>query len=419
MGMKDSGIEWIGKIPEEWNIKIIKNICSLKGRIGWQGLTADEYCDEGAYLITGVDFENGSINWNNCEHVPEFRYKQAPEIQIKNNDLLITKDGTVGKLAIIENCPDKVTLNSGVLLIRPINEGYVEKFLYYVLMSEEFWHWFEVTNLGATTIIHLYQNVFAKFKLVLPSNKEQNLIVDFLNDKTGKIDDILIDLNKQVEILENYKKSLINDKVNNGLTSKIKSQKLKIGRLVNLKQGLAINAQSNHLISEEETSLALLRIADMNAGTKEVFMSEKTPKQYIAHKEDIIYTRTGQVGFVFRNQEGVVHNNCFRVFPKNENQLSRDYLYWVLKSDKFFEYANLLAWGSAQPDLSHSSFKRIEMTLFPLEEQKLIVNYLEQKCAQIDELIKDKKTQIEKMEGYKKSLIYEYVTGKKRVKGVE
>jgi type I restriction enzyme S subunit len=172
-------------------------------------------------------------------------------------------------------------------------------------------------------------------------------------------------------------------------------------------------------MSDEKTSLALLRIADMNSGIKEIFMSEKTPEQYIAKKEDIIYTRTGQVGLVFRNQEGVVHNNCFRVFPKDEAELTKNYLYWVLKSDIFFQYANLLAWGSAQSDLSHSSFKKIEITLFPIEEQNLIVKYLENKFSQIEELIKEKKLQIEKIEIYKKSVIYEYVTGKKRVKGAE
>lgn len=169
----DSEIEWIGRIPEHWNIKLIKNICSLKGRIGWEGLTKDEYISEGPTLITGINFDNGSINWDSCEHVSEWRYNQDKSIQIKNKDLLITKDGTVGKVAIVKNCPEKVTLNSGVLLLRPLNNEYIEKYLYYVLLSNEFWHWFEIENIGNTTIIHLYQNRFAKFKLALPPIDEQ------------------------------------------------------------------------------------------------------------------------------------------------------------------------------------------------------------------------------------------------------
>lgn len=207
--MKDSGIDWIGNIPEHWSINRISNICKLKGRIGWQGLTTDEYIDEGPYLITGVDFSNGSIDWDNCEHVSEWRYNQAKDIQIKENDLLITKDGTVGKIAIVQNCPEKVTLNSGVLLIRCLNNTYINKFLYYILYSNEFWHWFEITNLGATTITHLYQNVFAKFLVAMPDKKEQQEIVRYLDKKCEEINTLIKDKQEQIEKIEQYKKSLI------------------------------------------------------------------------------------------------------------------------------------------------------------------------------------------------------------------
>ena len=74
--MKDSGVEWIGKIPAGWITIKIKHVAFLKGRIGWQGLTSTEYQDEGAYLITGTDFENGFINWQNCVHITEQRYNE-------------------------------------------------------------------------------------------------------------------------------------------------------------------------------------------------------------------------------------------------------------------------------------------------------------------------------------------------------
>ena len=127
--MKPSGIDWIGEIPCSWNIKRIKYLAQLKGRIGWQGLTSDEYTDVGPFLITGVDFSNGGINWENCVHITEERWAEAPEIHIKNGDLLITKDGTVGKVAIVENLQGKASLNSGVLLIKTSND-YNKKFLY-------------------------------------------------------------------------------------------------------------------------------------------------------------------------------------------------------------------------------------------------------------------------------------------------
>ncbi len=171
--MKDSGIEWIGKIPEGWkNITKIKYECNLNGRIGWQGLTSSEYIDEGPFLITGVDFCNGAIDWNSCAHVSEWRYNQAPDIFIKDDDLLITKDGTVGKVAIVSNAPEKVTLNSGVLLIRPKSDRYINKFLFYVLLSDEFHNWFTFINSGNTTILHLYQHIFENFSFPLPPLSE-------------------------------------------------------------------------------------------------------------------------------------------------------------------------------------------------------------------------------------------------------
>ena len=153
---------------------------------------------------------------------------------------------------------------------------------------------------------------------------------------------------------------------------------IQLGKLVELKQGMAINAKSNHLVSKEETSLALLRIADMPTKSKVVFMSEDTPKRFIASEDDIIYTRTGQVGLVFRKQQGVVHNNCFRVIPNNEKELDKSYLYWYLNLDSIRNFANSIASGSAQPDLPHTTFKKIKIWLPKIEVQRKIANTLDQ-----------------------------------------
>ena len=209
MEFKDSGIPWIGQIPKHWKISKIKYECFLKGRIGWQGLTTAEYIEEGAYLVTGVDFLNGNIDWQNCVRVSEWRFNQAPEIQIKNNDLLITKDGTVGKIALTKDTPKQATLNSGVMLIRPKNKNYYEKFLFYILSSDQFWLWFSYINSGNTTIIHLYQNSFDNFSFTIPPLNEQKEIAEFLDKKCEKIDRLNENYTKQITALKEYKKSLI------------------------------------------------------------------------------------------------------------------------------------------------------------------------------------------------------------------
>lgn len=207
--MKDSGVEWIGQIPEKWEIEKIKYISKLKGRIGWQGLTSSEYMEEGPYLITGTDFIDGKINWKTCTHISNERWEQAAEIKIKNGDLLITKDGSVGKVAIVDNLTEKASLNSGVLKII-LNEKIIQtKYLFWVLLSDVFWHWFALKNAGNSTIIHLYQSDFSEFKFICPTLPEQQAIADYLDDKCAQIDAVVADKQAQLETLAAYKKSLI------------------------------------------------------------------------------------------------------------------------------------------------------------------------------------------------------------------
>jgi type I restriction enzyme S subunit len=167
-----------------------------------------------------------------------------------------------------------------------------------------------------------------------------------------------------------------------------------IGELVTLRQGFAINAKSKHYISKEPTSLALLRIADMKSGSREIYVKEDIPKNFIALPQDIVYTRTGNVGLVFRNNYGVVHNNCFTVTPNDERTLSRDFLYYLLQSKSFYEKANSLARGAAQPDLPHSLFNSIEISYPELKCQQRIASIL----SRYDSLIENYQKQIKLLE---------------------
>ena len=171
-------------------------------------------------------------------------------------------------------------------------------------------------------------------------------------------------------------------------------KKCKIGEMVTLRQGFAINAKSKHFISKEPTSLALLRIADMKSGSREIYIKEDIPQSFIANPCDIIYTRTGNVGLVFRNNFGVVHNNCFTVTPNDENVLSRDFLFYLLQSQYFFEKANSLARGAAQPDLPHSLFNSIEVAYPSLNDQIRIATIL----SRYDILIENYQKQIKLLE---------------------
>ena len=132
---KNSGIEWIGQIPEGWSVIPMKHYFYMKGRIGWQGLKADEFTEDGPYLVTGTDFVNGKVCWERCYHISEERFNEAPEIHVEKGDLLITKDGTVGKLALIDEKPEKVSLNSHLLILRPTKNNVDNHFVYWALQS--------------------------------------------------------------------------------------------------------------------------------------------------------------------------------------------------------------------------------------------------------------------------------------------
>lgn len=208
--MKDSGVTHIDSIPSHWKTLKLKYASTLKGRIGWQGLRTEEYRDEGPYLVTGTDFNKGYINWSSCVHVSKERFEQDKNIQIQENDLLITKDGTIGKIAMAKECPAEVSLNSGVFIVRNNRKyRYNDKFFYYIILSKQFSLWFELAQRGNSTIKHLTQENFYEFTFAYPPIEEQTRIADFLDDKCGRVDSIIEDKKAQLEAIENYKKSLI------------------------------------------------------------------------------------------------------------------------------------------------------------------------------------------------------------------
>ncbi|WP_270228090.1 restriction endonuclease subunit S [Coprococcus aceti] len=181
-------------------------------------------------------------------------------------------------------------------------------------------------------------------------------------------------------------------------------EKRNIGDLVTLRQGFAINKNTKHHIADEPTGLHLLRIGDMKDGHYSVFVKETIPEKFIANEDDIIYTRTGQVGLVFRRQHGVVHNNCFTVSTNDDEILSQDFLYYVLQEKAFYEEANSRATGAAQPDLTHGAFKSIEITLPPIETQRKIVIIVDA----YNDLIENNQKQIKLIEEAAKRLYKEW-----------
>lgn len=173
------------------------------------------------------------------------------------------------------------------------------------------------------------------------------------------------------------------------------------GEVVTLAQGLCFNAKTNHLMAE--TGIPLLRIGDLINDTQTKFVdATKVPKKYIANPQDIIFTRTGQVGLVFKGKVGVVHNNCFRVIP--QRGIEPNYIYWYLRQSSVIEKARSLASGAAQPDLGHDAFKSIQFTYPELNVQQRIAGIL----SAYDELIENSQRRIKILETMARTLYREW-----------
>ena len=183
----------------------IANLCYVKARIGWQGLTKKEYLSNGEYyLITGVDFKNEKIDFKNCFYVTKERYNQDENIKVKINDILLTKDGTIGKVAIVDKLEKPATLNSGVFVLRPKVNNLNVTYLMHSLISEDFKKFIDDIKIGAT-VPHLNQAALLKYKLILPPIELQNKFAK----KIEKITKLSFEIEEAIKEAENLYNSLI------------------------------------------------------------------------------------------------------------------------------------------------------------------------------------------------------------------
>lgn len=197
----------------EWVTVSMAKHASLNARIGWQALTTAEYMDSGTYyLVTGTDFVNGRVNWSTCHFVDEWRYNQDSNIQLRDGDVLLTKDGTIGKVGYVDSLSGPATLNSGVFVIRPLADSFVPQFLFYVLTSRIFDDFLSKITAGST-ITHLYQKDFITFEFLAPTPDEQTAIAKVLSDMDVEIEALEARRDKTREIKQGMMQQLLTGRV--------------------------------------------------------------------------------------------------------------------------------------------------------------------------------------------------------------
>jgi type I restriction enzyme S subunit len=417
---KDSGIEWIGEIPGHWGIKKIKHRCYVKARVGWKGLKSDEFLSKGyAYLVTGSDFKNDSVDWDQCYHIDKERYDEDPYIQLQNEDLLITKDGTIGKLAIVRGLDKPACLNSGIFVVRPIKDDFSTEFLFWLLKSKTFTDFNGYTSYGST-IQHLYQNVFVEYAFPFPSLKEQTAIAHYLDRKTVEIDALIADKKRLLELYEEEKTAIINQAVTKGLNPdapmrdsgiewlgevpvewEVKKVKYVIESLNSIRVPLSADERGKMVVREYDyygASGVIDKVED--------YLFDE-PLLLIGEDGANLITRSTRLSFIARGKYWV--NNHAHILKPTYGLLE----YYC----ELMELCDYSIWisGSAQPKLTSENLMNIQIIVPPFKEQKAIINHLKAACAEIDAKRSKTEKLINLLTEYRTTLISEVVTGKVKV----
>lgn len=206
--MKDSGVEWMGDIPEEWDVSRLKHHTYIRARLGWKGLKADEYVEQGYPMLSAFNIVNSKLKFENLNYINKERYDESPEIKLSLGDVLLVKDGAgIGKCAVVSELPMESTVNGSIALVTAGNSvsGF---FLYYFFLSAPFVGFINYLKDGMG-VPHLFQSDLREITFPLMDLQEQQEIAAYLDEKCAAIDTLIEKKQAIITELEAYKKSLI------------------------------------------------------------------------------------------------------------------------------------------------------------------------------------------------------------------
>ncbi|MBQ0163599.1 MAG: restriction endonuclease subunit S [Bacteroidales bacterium] len=386
----------VGRIPVYWEATNIDKLCTLKARIGWQGLTTGEYLPQGDYiLITGTDFKDGYIDWKKCCYVSKWRYDQDTNIQIKVGDVLISKDGTIGKVSFLNSIPGPGTLNSGVFVVRPKQEDIVNQaYLSWIFKSIWFKSFIDQLTAGST-INHLYQKDFVKFQLVYPKDKsEQTRIATALSN----IDALISELGKLIEKKRAIKQGAMQQLLTGKKRLKGFSEpwvEKKLGEICDVKRGVRVTREA--LTTE---------------GQYPVFQNTNYPLGYfnkynVAANTPFVIVggSAGLVGFSKNNYWAA--DDC--AYFDNCEELNLVFLYYILllRQNEIKRHVRT----ASVPRLDRKNIEDIVLSTPLLSEQSAIASVL----TSMDNEISALEAKKAKFEQIKQGMMQQLLTGKIRL----
>lgn len=415
--MKNSGIEWIGNIPDDWKIYKIGSLFKSRNE-----------------KVSDTDYPPLSVSKGGV--VPQMEGVAKSDAS-DNRKLVLAKDFVINSRSDRKQSCGFSSLDGSVSLINTVlytdNSNIILPEYTNIVMknygfAEEFYRW------GHGIVADLWTTRWQEMKnivLPIPSIDKQKKILCLLSGKLERIDNLITNQETQIAKLKEYKQSVITEAVTKGLD---KSAPLKdsgiewIGEIPahwDLDRIKFCATYNDEALKEKEDPELIIKYVDIGSVSLsdgitfiEEFSYQDAPSRArrITRKGDIIVStvRTYLKAIAPIGEDGLIVSTGFCVLRPNE-KISSKYMEYYCKSDCFTNNVSRNSYGISYPAINASALVSFHITRPPDEEQKQIVDYLDEKCGKIDRLIAIKQEKIEKLQEYKKSLIYEYVTGKKEV----
>lgn len=423
--MKNSGIEWIGQIPDSWKLVNIGNV--LK-----------EYKNENKLLDThALQFKYGTIvpkkETNATQDVLDIlsKYNVVKPNIIMVNGLNLAFDFVTQRVALVK---ENGVITSTYIALSPQNLV-VPQYATYVLKSYDFQKVFH--SLGRGLRCMLSYDILRREKMPLPSLDEQKSIVDCLEQKLAEVDKLIEVQQAQIEKLKEYKQSVITEAVTKGLNPtapmkdsgvewigkiSVESRIEKLKFLLSCPMQYGANESGSKEVGDGIRYVRITDITEENAlknSEDNMYLPQSLAENYILRDKDVLFARSGgTVGktFIYEEKYGKCAFAGYLIKAEcDKKKLLARFLSYYTQSSIYELWKNSIFIQATIQNIGATKYSNMEMVVHSIEEQKNIVSYLDDKCAKIDKLIALKQSKIEKLQEYKKSLIYEYVTGKKEV----
>lgn len=415
--MKDSGIEWIGEIPEGWEISKVSYFYEVQLGKMLQPQKKSETDTEEKYLCAANVGKN-SLSLDTLKTM-WFSQTEKHQFDLKEGDLLVVEGGDVASCAIIEAPVRNLFFQNALHRVRPLHNESVA-FLRYWLMTAKSYGYIDLIC-NKATIAHFSKEKFIALPIPVIPQDIQSKIVSFLDLECKQIDDLLSKSRSSIEEYKKLKQAIITQAVTKGVRGKreMKDSGVEwIGEinhrfsLIKLKYICSILDQYRKPISADKRSQSGSVLYDYYgaSGAIDKIDNYTIDDHVMLIGEDGANLRMRNLPLMYEVNGKAWINNHAHILKPTE-RVDFYYLFYALEELDISPYIT----GSAQPKLSQEKLQNIWVPLPDLEEQQEIATYIRSKCAEIDKLIAKKEKLIKELESYKKSLIYEVVTGKREV----